>query len=773
MPSARYQPRRPWTFVSLRWRVIAPLALAVLTVGMMGAYLVGDALARSAAERETERVLLASRAVSERMQTLGEAQGREALRIAYTDGVAPLVASDDAQALHALLKPLAAAADLDYLLIADAEGREVLGLQRVRTSTGAYDYAVASGTDLADLLAGTLPRGGAVGDAQPLYAVLARTGLDHALLTAAPVTLDGAPVGTVLAGVQIARALDALSGGDASALVLFGADGEFLHTTFPFDEHTRDALQLPPALYTQALASPQQVPVARAEVNGRAYRAAYVPLVVNGTPLGVLGVYVEDHTFYAALAGEQTLGVLAAALVGLVTVIAFVVVGGMTGRLERVTRVARALALGHPRARTRFRPADEIGELGAALDELADAHKRRTDALQKALRSQRARVSRLNAVLASIPDGIVVQDLDGRVVLLNDAARRLLGGHRVFRAARLHELTAAVSEKLGRALAPGIYALGDPARIPVEGKMLQAQAAAIVAQPDEKRLGTVIVLRDITEEVKREQQRDRLLDHIAEQAHVPTAPQTYDSLSALAREFVHNTRAIQRTIAELRTLSTLEAPDLEATQQALPLNALVWRLAAEWKPLAHAARCELRVNFGAGRGDYVLGDERRLRWALGNIVDNALKFSPPQTTLTLETRRAPDDPTRAEIVVRDQGYGVAPDEVDRVFTRFFRGTPRDHEGRPVRKPGTGQGLYIARRVIEAHGGTIALQSTVGVGTTVTVRLPLTADVTMPLLPEDELPATTSPDDPREETPLSQGPYDTVPLEPRRYPWQRQ
>ena len=772
MAKSRYQPpRRPWYFVSLRWRVIAPLALAVLVVGMLGAYLVGDALARSAEERETERVLAAARAVSERMQALGEAQGREALRIAYTEGVARLVRSADAAALHALLKPLAAAADLDYVLVADAEGQELLGLQRVRTAEGAYDYAVASGTDLAALIVGVLPRGGAVNVAPPLYAALARTGTDHALLTAAPITLDGAPIGTVLAGVQLSRALEKLGGGGATELALFGANGEFLRTTFAFDERTRDALRLSPALYTQALASPGQVPMARAEVNGRAYRTAYVPLVVNGTPLGVVGVYVEDHTFYAALVGEQTLGVLAAALVGLVTVIAFVVVGGMAGRLERVTRVARALALGHPRARTRFRPTDEIGELGAALDELADAHKRRTDTLQKALRRQRARVARLNAVLASIPDGIVVQDLDGRVVLLNDAARQLLGGHRAFRSARLHELTAQVTEKLGRALAPGVYALGDPARIPVEGKMLQAQAAAIVTD-EQKRLGTVIVLRDITDEVRREQQRDRLLDHIAERAHVPTAPQTYDSLAALAREFVQNTRAIQRTIAELRTLSTLEPPDLADTQQALPLNALVWRLAAEWQPLARAARCELRVKFGA-RGDYVLGDERRLRWALGNIVDNALKFSPPHTTITLEARRAPDDPACAEIVVRDQGYGVAADEVERVFTRFFRGTPRDREGQPVHKPGTGQGLYIARRVIEAHGGSVSLQSAVGLGTTVTVRLPLTADVTLPLMAEDALPAADLSDEAGEDVPLSDGAYNTVPLEPRRFPWQRE
>ncbi|MCD4686200.1 MAG: HAMP domain-containing protein, partial [Anaerolineae bacterium] len=541
---------RPWHFLSLRWKVIAPLALTVLIVGMLGSYLVGTAIATAADAQETEHVLDAAETVAARLNDLSTTQQREVTRIAYTQGVPELVAAGDARALHTLLEPLAAAADLDYVLIADPLGVEIVGLQRVVTETGASDYAVATGTDLTVLLDSAPALGGT---SATIHAALARTGQEHALLTTGPIMHAEARIGTVLVGTQTGRLLEILQGGDGADLALFGAAGEFVRTTLPFDEQTRDALTLSPELYRQALTTPGQVPIATLTLDDRPHHAAYIPLVIGGTPLGVLGIYVEDDAFTAALASQERLGLLFASLVGLVIVIAFSTIGSFTRRVERVTATADAMASGDLRARTGMQPGDEIGELGATLDRLADRQQRRTDALQGALRKERAESARLIAILESIPDGIVVQDLDGRVLLINDAARTLIGGQRVFRAKRLHELTAVVTEKLGPALAPGIYALGDPTRVPLEGKMLQAQAAAIVIKAkrrdeQERRIGTVIVLRDITDEVRCEQARETLLDRLADEAIVPTSPQATSSLTALAREFVRNTRAMQRVI---------------------------------------------------------------------------------------------------------------------------------------------------------------------------------------------------------------------------------
>ncbi len=114
-------------------------------------------------------------------------------------------------------------------------------------------------------------------------------------------------------------------------------------------------------------------------------------------------------------------------------------------------------------------------------------------------------------------------------------------------------------------------------------------------------------------------------------------------------------------------------------------------------------------------------------------------------------------------MVEDQGYGLAPHGFgERVHPVLSRHCRYDRDGKPVRKPGTGQGLFIARRVIEAHGGQISLASRVGMGTTAVIRLPLTAPVTLDVSEPHAL----------EEVELSQGEFDTRRLEPRRFPWER-
>ena len=121
-------------------------------------------------------------------------------------------------------------------------------------------------------------------------------------------------------------------------------------------------------------------------------------------------------------------------------------------------------------------------------------------------------------------------------------------------------------------------------------------------------------------------------------------------------------------------------------------------------------------------GLQIVGDERRLRWALGNIIDNAIKYTPPGGKISLEIKDEEDG--YARLRVRDNGVGIAADELPNVFTRFYRGDPVSVTGRALRVPGTGQGLTIARQIIETHDGRIYLRSSPGVGTAVYFTLPM-------------------------------------------------
>jgi signal transduction histidine kinase len=178
-------------------------------------------------------------------------------------------------------------------------------------------------------------------------------------------------------------------------------------------------------------------------------------------------------------------------------------------------------------------------------------------------------------------------------------------------------------------------------------------------------------------------------------------------------------------ILELRDLSDTR-PDKQADQQRpIALDSLVWAIANEWRQVAQAQNLSFHVLIEKP-GQYILGQERRLRWAVGNVIDNAIKYTPAGGDLTLEIQEADSDDF-AHLRVRDNGVGIARQELPHVMTRFYRGRPVTAEGQPIRVPGSGQGLYLANQIFEAHGGAIEIKSKVDVGTAVYFTLPLTAE----------------------------------------------
>jgi PAS domain S-box-containing protein len=444
----------------------------------------------------------------------------------------------------------------------------------------------------------------------------------------------------------------------------------------------------------------------------------------------------------ATPAAQQLTSLLFATLAAFVVIMTFVFINWTVGRVNRVTKVAEALATGDLSARTHMKATDEVGALGQALDRYADHVLERQDALRLTLRRQRREITHLTSVLEALPEGVVVQDPDGLVVFMNDCAKELLGSQRLVETKDLKDLTAVVTDVLGPAIAPGIYALGDPRRVEFDGRMIHAQAAALMSLSSE-RVGTVIVLRDITDEVRRERAHDALISRLSQEVEKPLADKSRqiassassDAMGKFAREMSRHAIALQKLVVEMRELTAdLGARPLSRTQRPIQLETLVWAIANEWKQVAQAANLRMDVQIEK-QGLFVLGDERRLRWGIGNLIDNAIKYTLPGGALSLEIKG--DEDGMARLRIRDNGVGIKPAELPEVFTRFYRGTPTMTNGHVIRVPGTGQGLAVARQIIESHGGMIHIKSTPGVGTAVYFTLPLTAPITVELPRLDE------------------------------------
>jgi signal transduction histidine kinase len=178
-------------------------------------------------------------------------------------------------------------------------------------------------------------------------------------------------------------------------------------------------------------------------------------------------------------------------------------------------------------------------------------------------------------------------------------------------------------------------------------------------------------------------------------------------------------RAGQRLLAivgDLLTVDRADAGAMDVRPQDTTAGALLAAAADAVAPACAAKGLTVTVEPSC-EPIAVRVDAQRMAQALGNIVGNAVKATPAPGEVRLAARVAGD---RAELLVSDTGPGIARDELPHLFERFFR----TDESMRAATPGTGLGLTIARSLVEAHGGTIAVESELGAGTTFVVSLPV-------------------------------------------------
>ena len=167
-------------------------------------------------------------------------------------------------------------------------------------------------------------------------------------------------------------------------------------------------------------------------------------------------------------------------------------------------------------------------------------------------------------------------------------------------------------------------------------------------------------------------------------------------------------------IDSLLDVSRLRGGQLTIRRARLDLGALVQRLAAALQPSLE--KHTIAADLPAAPVP-IEGDELRLEQVVRNLVGNAVKYSPSGGTITITLRASP---THARLAVSDQGLGISPEELPRVFESYYRGGSAD-----VRSVGgIGVGLFVVQEIVRHHSGTIQAQSALGQGSTFTVALPL-------------------------------------------------
>ncbi|GAA0377237.1 ATP-binding protein [Micromonospora gifhornensis] len=181
-----------------------------------------------------------------------------------------------------------------------------------------------------------------------------------------------------------------------------------------------------------------------------------------------------------------------------------------------------------------------------------------------------------------------------------------------------------------------------------------------------------------------------------------------------AERIQHESTRLGRLVQELLELTRLQGAEPQPAPEPVAVDWVISEVIDRTRTAATARRVTVTVD--AKRGLTVYGSDSQLATAVANLVENAVNYSSEDTTVLVTARATPE---HVEIAVTDQGIGIAPTDVDRIFERFYRAD----QARSRATGGTGLGLAIVKHIASNHGGRVEVSSTLGGGSTFTLRLP--------------------------------------------------
>lgn len=323
---------------------------------------------------------------------------------------------------------------------------------------------------------------------------------------------------------------------------------------------------------------------------------------------------------------------------------------------------------------------------------------------------------------AALQEALLFVDSDLNVYYANPQARTVFGGLAETGASLI---TYTQSEELERFCRDAFSVPNDDEPLEYQTEMqnsiFRVRALAFNG-------GAAVTLTDISRLQRLDKARRELVANISHELRTPLTAIRLLLEMLQSRKHPSSTRiALQKIMTETDTLQQmaqelLDVSRIESGQAAVKLvstdiSQVMESLVERMHP--QAKRKEVEINTDILPNTPVLADAEQIQRALANILHNAIKFTQPGGTVNIH---ATADSEHFCIDVRDTGPGISPQDLPRIFERFFRGDPARHGA------GTGLGMAIAKHVVQAHGGEISIKNRPGGGTKVSLTL-LRADIT--------------------------------------------
>lgn len=471
-------------------------------------------------------------------------------------------------------------------------------------------------------------------------------------------------------------------------------------------------------------------------VDAGSYNVVATPLRNGNLVVGAL--VISEPESQAAPPRSESIALFFGALAAtLFAVGASMVSGARIARpIRELTAAAVRVRTGDLTARVPVGEADEIGALGEAFNQMTASLTALTGELREAAVQESQVRDELETVLQSMTDGLIALDLSARVVTINREAQRLVGMSADRARGRQIETVLALVDTGGAPIDLPVYRLEAgrtvgfvPAPDRGDPDTQVSVTSAPISDEDGTVRGAVVVLRDLTSEYQVEKMKIEFLSNVSHELRTPLTPiKGYADLlrrRTLPPEKVHtflnvivaSTERMERIVNMLVDFSAMQAGLLKVNRSGINLDRVTDELVTKWRLSAPKHRFAV-VGFESL--PTVPVDRRLLPLAIDELIDNAVKFSPDGGPVTIRGQVDPKRPDRVLVSVTDQGIGIAESEIERILRDF-----EQVDASETREfGGLGLGLAYVRRIIEAHGGELRVESRLGEGSTFTLVIPI-------------------------------------------------
>jgi two-component system phosphate regulon sensor histidine kinase PhoR len=332
------------------------------------------------------------------------------------------------------------------------------------------------------------------------------------------------------------------------------------------------------------------------------------------------------------------------------------------------------------------------------------------------------------AIFNSMAEGLLLLDGTGRIQLANPVFIALfqvttdIRSLTILEALRLHEL-----HDLVESLARHKQVLGFELKLPKPNeRWLEINAAAIL-DGEHRQRGAILVFHDLTRLKQLENARKDFVANVSHELRTPLSliKGYVETLLDGAREnpevatkflttIDRNAERLRLLIEDLLTISELESGRMSLNLQPVSLRPVIDKVLADFKTRAQARH----MTLAADAHDFtVRADPGRLEQVFGNLIDNAIKYGRADGTVAVSVGAV--DGGQIEVSVQDDGPGIPPAAMERVFERFYR----VDKARSREQGGTGLGLAIVKHLVQSHGGKVWAKSEVGRGATFCFTIP--------------------------------------------------